>query len=186
MHGVARRHGRPQPARLHPDRPSRAWTTCSRPTSRACSRPATFALARPSAIPQPSPRSVTTRPSACHAQLPSSNRCQRIAGFAIRQQGAGTRRVHQPERARPRAGTPDTPPRADLQDKRIRECPGDCKRGDETGTFWDWRARAGTRDVARHAWNVLETRVPDQSIEKFLQTGGRRCPRWRGADSLLD
>jgi hypothetical protein len=49
--------------------------------------------------------------------------------------------------------------------------------------FLDWaRARATSRDTA---WNVLETLDPDHSLEKFLQTDRRRCPRWRDADSLL-
>jgi hypothetical protein len=47
-------------------------------------------------------------------------------------------------------------------------------RGYETGPFWDWRARAASRDTG---WNVLETVDRDHSLEKFLQTGRRRCLR---------
>jgi hypothetical protein len=56
--------------------------------------------------------------------------------------------------------------------------------GYETGTFWDRRVLAGTRDISGHL-TVVETVDRDHSLEKFLQTGGRRCPRWRDADSLL-
>jgi hypothetical protein len=50
------------------------------------------------------------------------------------------------------------------------------------GTGGHSRARATSRDTA---WNVLEILDPDHSLEKFLQTDRRRCPRWRDADSLL-
>src|SRR6266540_6130268 len=50
------------------------------------------------------------------------------------------------------------------------------------GTGGHSRARATSRDTA---WDVLETLDRDHSLEKFLQAGGRRCPRWRDADSLL-
>jgi hypothetical protein len=58
-------------------------------------------------------------------------------------------------------------------------------RGYETGTFSDWRALAGTRDVSRHSWDVLEKLQREDSLEKFLQRGPSRCTRWRDADSLL-
>jgi hypothetical protein len=50
------------------------------------------------------------------------------------------------------------------------------------GTGGHSRARSTSRDTAL---TVLETVHRDHSLEKFLQTGGRRCPRWRDADSLL-
>ena len=46
-----------------------------------------------------------------------------VACLRNRQRAAGTRRVHQLGHARARAGTQDTPRRADLQEKRDRECP---------------------------------------------------------------
>jgi hypothetical protein len=58
-------------------------------------------------------------------------------------------------------------------------------RGYETGTFSDWRALAGTRDVSRHSWDVLEKLEREHSLEKFLQRGPSRCPRWRDVDSPL-
>jgi hypothetical protein len=44
-----------------------------------------------------------------------------VVRFENRQRAAGTRRVHQREHARSRAGTADTFRMADLQDKRVRE-----------------------------------------------------------------
>jgi hypothetical protein len=47
-----------------------------------------------------------------------------VARFTNRQRAAGTRRVHHCGHARaPRAGTTGMPGRADLQEKRGRECP---------------------------------------------------------------
>jgi hypothetical protein len=57
--------------------------------------------------------------------------------------------------------------------------------GTRPGTFLDWRALASMRGVLRQAWNVLETLARAQSLEKLLQTHGRRCPRGREADHFL-
>src|SRR6266516_62032 len=51
--------------------------------------------------------------------------------------------------------------------------------------FWDWRTLAGTRDVSRHSPKRARDLDRDRQLAKFLQTGGRRCPSWRDADSLL-
>jgi hypothetical protein len=56
--------------------------------------------------------------------------------------------------------------------------------GTITGTFWDWRALAGTRDVSRHALNVLETLVsrprtrkaPANTYVGVVHTGASRTP----------
>src|SRR5688572_27076468 len=50
------------------------------------------------------------------------------------------------------------------------------------GTGGHSRALATSRDTAR---NVLETLDRDRLLQKFLQTGRRRCLHWRDADSLL-
>ena len=50
------------------------------------------------------------------------------------------------------------------------------------GTGGHSRARTTSRGTA---WNVLETLDCEHALEKFLQTGGRSCPHWREADSLL-
>jgi hypothetical protein len=68
----------------------------------------------------------TAERSGAHSlQTPGLSRSTGEAGRAEtdvclenRQHGAGTRRVHQPGHARARAGTADTPRRADLQEKR--------------------------------------------------------------------
>jgi hypothetical protein len=49
-------------------------------------------------------------------------------------------------------------------------------RGYEAGTFWDWRALAGTRDAARHSLSVLETFDPDQSPDKAPANGRLGLP----------
>jgi hypothetical protein len=50
------------------------------------------------------------------------------------------------------------------------------------GTAGHSRACATSRDTA---WNVLETLDRDQSLEKLLQTHGRRCPRGRKLTTSL-
>jgi hypothetical protein len=55
--------------------------------------------------------------SPMHRPVLSILRCEN------RQQAVGTRRVHQPGHGRARAGTAGTPLTADLQDKRVRDCP---------------------------------------------------------------
>jgi hypothetical protein len=50
------------------------------------------------------------------------------------------------------------------------------------GTGGHSRARATSRDTA---YDMLETLDRDGRLEKLLQTGGPRCPRWRDTDHLL-
>jgi hypothetical protein len=58
-------------------------------------------------------------------------------------------------------------------------------RGYETGTFWDWRALAGTRDVSRHGLKRARGTRSRPITRKVPANRQSTLPRWRDADSLL-
>ena len=65
-------------------------------------------------------RPGTPGPCSHRRAVDSHTRSGPVVCFSNRQQPAGTRRVHQREHARSRAGTAGTLLTADLQDKRVR------------------------------------------------------------------
>ena len=58
-------------------------------------------------------------------------------------------------------------------------------RGCETGTFWNWRALAGTHDVSRHSAGRVGRPGLGCRARKSLQKLNCCCPKWRVREPLL-
>jgi hypothetical protein len=58
-------------------------------------------------------------------------------------------------------------------------------RGYETGTFWDWRACAGTLDILRHSPERARDSRPRPLARKVPANRVWCCPCWREADHLV-